>query len=267
MSAPGDTRRRAPRAPSVSAKAVLGALLGAALLAGSPLPLAGQFRDDFDGPAGEVPAGWTFFTGDGAATMDFRQSGGYARVSVDATRDVRGIWWALIKRDIGRELDLQRLARPGHALRLEARIRLSHAPRRVNLHFNTQRTTDFHSQLMEYDIPDTLWHTISMTVRAPDVRPGDQLNVQMALMDWGLARYHVDLDYYRADVLDAASAPHDVGEPLPYRPPVPPLSSFADTALVAQAAVVDVQFPEVNYAGWVANDAAGRAPVLTVGAP
>ena len=240
-------------------------LIRAALLLGlAATPAAAQFRDDFDGPRGEPPRGWTFFTGDGAATMDFRNAGGQAALSVDATRDVRGIWWALIKRDIAGDLDLARLSKPGHALRLEARIRLNHAPRRVNLHFNTQRTTDFHSQLMEYDIPDTLWHTISMTVADPDVRPGDHVNVQMALMDWGLSRYRADIDYYRADVVDAATAPPDMGEPLPYRPPVPVLSSFGDTATVVQDGMVDLQYPEINYAGWAAVDGAGKVPVLTV---
>jgi len=57
-------------------------------------------------------------------------------------------------------------------------------PRRVNLHANTQRTVDFHSNLMEFDIPDTAnWHTISMTTRDFDARPGHRQR-QMALMDW-----------------------------------------------------------------------------------
>ena len=88
--------------------------------------------------------------------MTFRQGGdGYASILVDATTDRRGIWWALIKRNVSDHMDLQLLGRPDTELRIEARIRVSHAPRRVNLHLNTQRTTDFHSHLMEFDIPDT----------------------------------------------------------------------------------------------------------------
>ena len=49
----------------------------------------------------------------------------------------------------------KRLQEPGYALRVEAKVRVSHAPRRVNFMANTQRTTNYHACLMEYDIPDT----------------------------------------------------------------------------------------------------------------
>jgi hypothetical protein len=38
---------------------------------------------------------------------------------------------------------------------------------------------------------------------------------QLALMDWGLGRYRVDVDYVRVDVVDAAAAGPDLGEPVP----------------------------------------------------
>ena len=102
-----------------------------------------QFVDDFngatdpDGPARPERVG--IRTGDGTATMAFRQGGeGYASIRVDATTDRRGIWWALIKHKVSEHMDLQQLGRPEMELRIEARIRVSHAPRRVNLHLNTQ---------------------------------------------------------------------------------------------------------------------------------
>src|SRR5262249_6079263 len=116
-----------------------------------------QFRDDFDTVALDPDAktGWEFFTGDGTATMDFRQGGaGYASIFVDATTDGRGIWWALIEREVSAGMDLSLLRRPGHEVRIEARIRVSHAPRRVNMQVLTRRTTDYYSHLMEFDIPD-----------------------------------------------------------------------------------------------------------------
>jgi hypothetical protein len=231
-----------------------------ALLLCSLLPASAQFLDHFNGPALQ---GWTFFTGDGAATMDFRPGDGFASILVDSTKDQRNIWWALVKRNVSPSLDLQRLSQPGHELRLEARIRVSHAPRRVNLHVNTQRTTDFHSLLMEYDIPDTgNWHTISMTTKGFHAGPGDTVNAQLALMDWGLGKYRVDLDYYKVDVVEAATAAPDLGEPLPYRPPIPDPRTFGERLRAVADGMIDLQYPDVNFRRWAALD----GPVLAVNA-
>jgi len=94
--------------------------------------------------------------GDGTATMDFRQGGnGYASILVDATTDKCGIWWALIERKVSDTIDLKLMRKPNHELRIEARVRVSHAPRRVNLQVATQRSTDDDANLMEYDIATT----------------------------------------------------------------------------------------------------------------
>ncbi len=229
------------------------------------VPAAAQFREPFDTPG--ALAGWEFFTGDGEATVDFRTSGeGYASILVDATHDRRGVWWALIKRQVSGSLDLAQLARPDRELRVEARIRASHAPRRVNLHVNTQRTTDFHSHLMEFDIPDTeQWHTISMTTRGFAVRPGDTVNAQLALMDWGPEQYRVDVDYLWADVVDPARTGPDLGEPLPYHPPAPEAATFAHAVPAAHDAVVDLANPDVNLNAWSIRDGLARQRMLTVG--
>jgi hypothetical protein len=97
--------------------------------------------------------------------MDLVATGeGHASIVVDARDDRRNVWWALIKHRVSQAIDVERLAQPGWELRVEARVRTSHAPRRVNLHVHTQRTTDFHSHLMEFDLPVAgVWHTISMT--------------------------------------------------------------------------------------------------------
>ena len=205
-------------------------LLFAALVLGAPL--AAQFRDDFDGPVlAKDPAGangWGFVTGEGRAVMDFVQGPGFATITVDATKDRRNVWWAFIIRRVSGALDLALLEKPGHELRIEARIRTDHAPRRVNLHLNTQKTTDFHSHLMEYDLAEAgTWYTISMTTRGFEAGPGDTVNAQMALMDWGLGRYRVDVDYFKVDVVDAAKAGPDLGAPIPYHPPVADPASFA----------------------------------------
>ncbi|OYV84474.1 MAG: hypothetical protein B7Z63_06875 [Ignavibacteriae bacterium 37-53-5] len=97
-----------------------------------------QFADNFNGNklVGDKSGvnGWACFTGDGTATMDLSESGnGYASILVDATKDKRGIWWALIKRRVSRDMDLGLLAKPNYELRIEAKIRVSDAPKRVNL--------------------------------------------------------------------------------------------------------------------------------------
>src|SRR5215468_8573587 len=180
-----------------------------------------QFIDDFNGAAVQLDPegikGWMFRPGDGTATMDFRQGGeGYASILVDGTTDRRGIWWALIERKVSDKMDLTLMQKPGHEFRIEARVRSSHAPRRINLQVLTQRTTDYESQLMEYDIPDTdNWHTFSMTTHGFDAKPGDTIFGHLALMDWGLEKYRLDIDYIKVDMVDAASAGPDQGEVVP----------------------------------------------------
>ncbi|MHB8055803.1 MAG: hypothetical protein ACYDH3_11215, partial [Candidatus Aminicenantales bacterium] len=223
---------------------------------------AAQFKDDFNGPVLSVDPsgeqGWSFFSGDGTAVMDFRQADGYASISVDSTRDKRNVWWALIKRRVSQNLNLGRLAEPGVELRISARVRVSRAPRRVNLHLNTQKTTDFHTHLMEFDIPDAeQWHSISMTTRDFEAAPGDTVNGQLALMDWGLGKYRVDVDDFRVDVVEVATAGPDDGVAVPYHPPVADPKMFAQTLAAAQEATVDIGFPEVNFGDWSSRDATG----------
>ena len=172
-----------------------------------------QFLDSFKSKKIE---GWFFFTGDGAATMDFVQMDGYARILVDATKDRDNVYWTLIKRDVSAFLDLNKLKNPSFQLRVEARVRVHNAPRRVNMMVNTQRTTNFHIDLMEFDIPDTSeWHTISMTTKKFDAVPGDTVYVQLCVTDYGLGKYYVDLDYYRADIVDVRRAGGTATRPSP----------------------------------------------------
>jgi hypothetical protein len=242
------------------------------LLVAPPLvPLAGaQFVDDFNGSSIKMDPqgrdGWAFRTGDGTATMTFQQGGeGYASIRVDATTDRRGIWWALIKHKVSERMDLQQLARPEMELRIEARIRVSHAPRRVNLHLNTQRTTDFHSHLMEFDIPDSdTWHTISMTTSDFPAVPGDTVFGQMALIDWGLEKYQVDVDHFKVDIVDVTRAGPDKGAVVPYHPPIPDPKTFRHAARAVQDAVIDLANPDVNLNNWYVQDGGVRKRVLTV---
>ena len=257
------------RLPAVGT--ILLACILLAILLAAPPPAAAQFRDDFDGPALKLdPAGadgWAFQSGEGLAVMDFRQGGdGFASIWVNATRDRRNVWWAFIVRQVSAALDLSLLKKPGYALRIEARVRTSHAPRRINLSVSTQKTTDFHSHLMEFDIPDTKnWHIVSMTTRDFEASPGDTVNAQMALMDWGLGSYRLDVDYFRVDIVEVASAEPDKGEPVPYHPPVADPAGFVHVAAAAQSGMIDLDNPNVNLGSWYLADAAGKTSVVTAG--
>jgi hypothetical protein len=223
-----------------------------------------QFLDSFDNDEIE---GWFFFTGDGAATIDFVQKDGFARILVDATKDKYNVYWTLIKRDVTAFLDLDKLKDSAFELRVEAKVRVSHAPRRVNFMVNTQRTTNYHEHLMEFDIPDTTgWHTISMTTKNFDAVPGDTVYVQLCATDWGLGKYHVDLDYYRADVVNVNLTGPDKGELVPYHPPVPEVSTFANHLTVTHDSLINSDFPKVNFNDWHVKEKEGDAHILTVNA-
>ncbi len=231
-------------------------------------PLAAQFRDDFThlrkDPSGE--AGWGIRTGEGRIAMEILQGPGFATVTVDATKDRRNVWWAVIARRVSGAIDLARLARPGFELRAEVRVRTDTAPRRINLSFNTQKTTDFHSHLMEYDLAEAgKWYTISLTTSGFEAGPGDTVNAQMALMDWGLGRYSVDLDDFKVDVVEAAKTGPDLGPPIPYHPPVADPASFAHALPVAADLTLDLAEPGVNLDDWTITDAGGTARVVSVG--
>jgi hypothetical protein len=231
--------------------------------------LEAQFLDNFDSisikldPSGNN--GWTFYTGDGSATMDFQQQHGFASILVDATQDQRDIWWALIRRCVSSNFDLNLLSKPNYDFRIEARIRVSHAPRRVNLHLNTQRTTDFHSHLMEFDIPDTVnWYTISMTTHHFDARPGDRVYGQLALMDWGLEKYRVDVDYFKVDIVNIDTIGPDKGVQVPYHPLIPDIKIFNQHIDVAHDGIIDLRYPDMNFNDWHALENGARVDLLAV---
>jgi hypothetical protein len=48
-------------------------------------PASAQFLDEFKGPS--IHQAWTFFTGDGLATVEFKQGDGCGTMLVDATKD------------------------------------------------------------------------------------------------------------------------------------------------------------------------------------
>ncbi|MDD4032522.1 MAG: hypothetical protein PHS48_04665 [Bacteroidales bacterium] len=232
-------------------------------------PVSGQFLDTFDMHV-QIDQrgmdGWSCMTGDGNAKMTLGSAPGSLLLQVDASQDKEGIWWAILKRNIAQYIDLQKLSEPDYEIRVEARIKVSHAPRRVNLSFNTQRTTDFHSDLMEFDIPDTdNYHTISFTTENFDGKPGDQLNVQLAVIDWGLEKYEVAVDYFKAELVDRKNPVADLGMPMPYHPKEADVTTFTHHLKVQQDATVDLRYPDLNFNDWYTIEPQAKAEIVTVG--
>jgi hypothetical protein len=249
---------------SIIPKAGIVALLAVFSVFGSAMA---QFLDDFNDLVVDQSGvnGWSYFTGDGSAVMTFEPGSGYASIHVDATKDKRNIWYALIKRRVSAGMNLNLLSIPRYDFRIEARIRVSHAPRRVNLSLNTQRTTDFHTHLMEFDIPDTVnWHTISMTTQDFDAIPGDNVFGQLALMDWGLGKYRVDLDYLKVDIVHVDSVGPDQGAQVPYHPPIPSIDTFSLHIPVYHDCMVDFEYPDYRFNNWYTQNETGRTTLLSV---
>lgn len=222
-----------------------------------------QFADNFD----KKEKGWLFFTGDGYATMDLVQrESGYATVSIDATKDPYNIWYAIIKRNVADYLNLNKLKGPDTELRVEARVRIPNPPHRVNIMVNTQKTVDFHHDLMEFELQDTGWQVISMTTKDLDAVPGDSLYIQFNVTDFGWDKYQVDVDYIKADIIDVKKAGPDKGIQIQYHPIIPAINTFSQHLEVKHDALINSDYPEVNLNDWHVREKEGLARVLTVSA-
>jgi hypothetical protein len=210
---------------------------------------AADFVEDFGGKTLAMdPAfktGWGTLTGSGEATVSLTRKNHHGFMTVDARKDRRNIYWALIKRAVTKDIDMAALAKPGHGLRVEMKLRLSDAPRRVHFQINTNRTTDHHAHLREFDIGDTDWHTIAWTNTGLDAKPGDDVFVTLGMTDMGRAVYTTEIAYVKASVVERAD---DLGNPLPYRPALP--VRFANTLTVAEDAIIDSAYPWVNLKDW-----------------
>jgi hypothetical protein len=80
-----------------------------------------------------------------------------------------------------------------------------------------------------------------------------------------LEKYRVDVDYIKVDIVDAATAGPDKGDPIPYHPPIANPASFAEDVKVAQDSMIDLDDTGVNENDWSVQDRAkGRINLLTV---
>jgi hypothetical protein len=104
-----------------------------------------------------------------------------------------------------------------------------------------------------------------MTTHGFHAQLGETVFGQLALMDWGMERYRVDIDYFKVDIVEAARVGPDKGEQVPYHPPIADAGKFRHRVQVAEDAVIDLENPDVNLNNWSVIEGAGRTRVLTVG--
>jgi hypothetical protein len=154
------------------------------------------------------------------------------------------------------------LGRSDKAIRIEAKVRLP-KPRRFNMSLNHSSTTDYHDDLAEFDIVDSEWHVVSYTNFEFGAKPTDRVNVQLALMDAGRELITVEIDYIKVTIVDAATAPPDLGEPLPYRPTTKGPEDFSLSLIVAEDAIIDSEYPWVNFSKWQ-DASADSNPLLSI---
>ena len=221
------------------------------------------FVEDFSSP---ILSNWRVVTGSGDlianSTVTLKQQDGKALFTIDATMDRRNIWWAIMNCEITGGIDRSLLGRHDKAIRIEAKVRMP-KPRRFNMSLNHTSTTDYHDDLAEFDIDDSNWHVVSYTNKEFDAKPSDRVFVQLAVMDAGREVITVEVDYMKVTIIDAATAPPDLGDPLPYRPPLKDHEMFTYALPVTEDAIIDSEYPWVNFSKW--HDASTDSkPLLSI---
>jgi len=219
--------------------------------------------EDFSDP--EL-SGWRVAAGAGdlipGTTVKLTRANGKGLFRIDATKDRRNIWWALMNCEITDHIDRSLLGRADRAIRIEAKVRFP-KPRRFNMRLFHTGTTDHHADLAEFDIADSEWHVVSYTNFEFGATPDDRAGVHLAVIDAGREVITVEIEYIKVTFADAATAPPDLGEPLPYRPTVKPPADFSNSLIVAEDGIIDSEYPWVNFSKW--HDASTDSqPLLSI---
>lgn len=216
--------------------------------------LRAQYREEFSGKTSVFRTnglpGWSAITGDGEPVFMQRMHNGIATLKVDATRDKRNIWYAFIHQNIWPQFNEVNLSDKGYRLHIEARLKPSHGPRRVNLYIkSTSSGDDF---LREFDLAEAgKWYEISMTTTPIRHMENKPLLAQLSLMDWGnTGIYQLDVDYLKVDILPDGKTIADRGLPLLYRPPQADAAGFRTERKVNADATVDMLYPDLNLSEW-----------------
>ena len=221
------------------------------------------FVEDFSSP--EL-TNWTVAAGSGDlkanSTVTLTQQDGIGLFRIDATKDRRNIWWAIMRCEITNSIDRSMLGKHDKAVRIEAKVRLL-KPRRFNLSMNFPGTTDYHDDLAEFDIDDSEWHVVSYTNEEFGAKPDDKVFIQLAVMDGGREVITVEVDYIKVTIVDIATAAPDLGNPMPYRPPLEGPEAFTHAMSATEDAIIDSEYPWVNFSKWY-DASADSKPLLSI---
>ncbi len=151
------------------------------------------------------------------------------RLRIDARCDERNIWYAFMQTRVSDFLYLKRLKKPSQGVRIEAKVRRSHALRCVILYLPVLGKIGYHDNLMKFDLSEAdRWYIISMTLSNLPYETGDTILGQVSMMDWGNTDiYTLDVDYDKVKVVDWDQVAHNQGNAVRYRPPLADPATFS----------------------------------------
>jgi hypothetical protein len=209
----------------------------------------GQYFQDFNETKNNFAEnnmpGWATRTGDGEIIFQQRYTGNSVILKIDPHTDIQNIWYAFIHQDISASIDVNQLHSPEYELRMEARVKISHAPRRVNMYLSE---LDNGGYLREFDIPEAdKWHTISMVTDTFIPAKGRPIMTQISLMDWGISDiYCLEVDYIKVDLVNRNGVYPEYGFPLMYRPPIEAPEAFEKAFIVSKSISLDTVWSDLN---------------------
>lgn len=217
-----------------------------------------QYVEEFTKPSGKfseqgIP-GWFAMTGDGKISFQQACINGVANLTIDPSGDTRNIWYAFIQTNIAEVIKPEVINKNGGRVRISARVRPSHGPRRINLQISS---IDGQSYLREFDLAEAgQWYNISFTTQAFHAREDRPLLAQVSLMDWGIhEKYALEVDFVKVDVVTRKETlTPDEGNPLEYRPALLSSERYKHSLPVSDDAMVDIVFPTLNFNQWVTSD-------------
>lgn len=230
------------------------------------LTASAQYRVDFNqnysGFEKNNLEGWSTVTGDGDIVFRQKFEEGSVVLNIDARKDKRNIWYAFMHQNIADVIDMEKLSSPEYELRMEARIKPSHAPRRINMYLSTLNEGGY---LREFDLEKANeWFTISMVTSGFNFNPGKPLMTQISLMDWGNEIYELYIDYVQVDLVKIGEEYEQFGVPLTYRPPIKDASYYSEEIIPNKNAIIDAYLADESLHPWMNKNEIKKFPVLQV---
>ncbi len=221
-----------------------------------------DFNQNYSGFEKNNLKGWSTVTGDGDIVFRQKFEEGSVVLNIDARKDKRNIWYAFMHQSISDVIDLKKLLSPDYELRMEARVKPSHAPRRINMYLSSLNAGGY---LREFDLEKANeWYTISMVTSGYDFNPDKPLMTQISLMDWGNEIYELCIDYIKVDLVKIGEEYEQFGLPLIYRPPVKDASYYSEEIIPDKNAIIDASFADESLHPWLDENVIDKFPVLQI---